>query len=201
MKIYIGPYSYAWYSQIHYNYMNKKYKHQWDQSNTPFERFLEKVEVSLDKLYAVTINKIIAKRQTQKIKVRIDDYDVWSMDNTLAQIISPMLKKLKEHKHGSAYVENEDVPQELQHPVTDDPDHDSLVEKRWDYVLNEMIWAFEQKARPEGWEGDYYDFEHDPTKMLGLKFTRNDREGQKNHQARMANGFRLFGKYYEALWD
>jgi len=28
-----------------------------------------------------------------------------------------------------------------------------------------------------------------------------DREGQERVQARITNGFRLFGKYYEALWD
>jgi hypothetical protein len=64
-----------------------------------------------------------------------------------------------------------------------------------------MIWAFEQKSRPDGWEADYYEFEHDPTKTLGLKYTKNDREGAKKHQERMSNGFRLFGKYLEALWD
>jgi len=179
MKVYIGPYSNTWYSQIHYNYMNKKYKHDWDQSNTLFERLLEKYESFLDKLYNVTINKIIVKRPHQKIKIRIDDYDIWSMDDTLALIILPMLKKLKEHKHGSAYIDNEDVPPELQHPVTDDPDHDSLIEKRWAYVLDEMIWAFDRKV-----ENDYlYDDQY------------------KDRQKRMNNGFRLFGKYYEALWD
>ena len=25
--------------------------------------------------------------------------------------------------------------------------------------------------------------------------------GMKRHQDRMSNGFRLFGKYYEGLWD
>ena len=201
MKVYIGPYSYAWYSQIHYNYMNKKYKHQWDQSNTAFERFLEKFESFLDKLYNATINKIIGKRQTQKIKVHIDDYDVWSMDDTLAQVISPMLKLLKEKKHGSAYVDNADVPEELQHPVTDDPDHDSLVEKRWDYVLNEMVWAFEQKARGD-WESGFYEFEDvADSPPFNLRFKKNDVDGYRAHQARMTNGFRLFGKYYEALWN
>ena len=29
----------------------------------------------------------------------------------------------------------------------------------------------------------------------------SDDEGIKAHQKRITNGFRLFGKYYEGLWD
>jgi hypothetical protein len=117
------------------------------------------------------------------------------MDDTLALIVDPMLKLLKEHKHGSAYVDNADVPEELHHPVTDDPDHDDTIHKRWDWVLNEMIWAFEQKARPGGWESDFYNISPDGN------YISSDHEGMQKHQNRMSNGFRLFGRYYEALWD
>ena len=179
MKVYIGPYRRRWYSHIHYDYMNKKYNHDWTDSTTTFEHLLEKYENLLEWIYNRTINKILDLFKEQKIKIRIDDYDLWSMDDTLAVIISPMLKKLKEQKHGSSYVDNEDVPPDLRHPVTDDPDHDSLIEKRWAYVIDEMIWAFDRKV-----ENDYlYD------------------ESYKEGQMRMSNGFRLFGKYYESLWD
>lgn len=203
MKVYIGPFRHRWISNIHTKYMNKKYGyHDWDNNHNAFERFLEKFEDVLQGVYNATINKILDKRKrSQKIKVRIDYYDIWGMDDTLAQIISPMLKLLKEKKHGSAYVDNADVPEELQHPVTDDPDHDSLVEKRWDYVLNEMVWAFEQKARND-WQSGFYEFEDvADSPPFNLRFKKNDVEGHRAHQARMTNGFRLFGKYYEALWD
>ena len=98
-----------------------------------------------------------------------------------------------------------DVPEELKStsapPKENEYDTDNNWHERWEWVLNEMIWAFEQKARDGGWEGDYYDFEDDPDGLFGLKMTRNDDEGRKAHQERMSNGFRLFGKYYEALWD
>ena len=29
--------------------------------------------------------------------------------------------------------------------------------KRWDWILDEMIWAFNQKCRDD-WEGDYYEY-------------------------------------------
>ena len=32
----------------------------------------------------------------RKVNIRIDNYDLWSMDHTLSLIILPMLKKLKE---------------------------------------------------------------------------------------------------------
>jgi hypothetical protein len=61
----------------------------------------------------------------QAVEVIIHDYDVWSMDSTLAHIIVPMLKKLKETQHG--------------HPS-------NLTEEEWDEKLDEMIWAFEQEV-------------------------------------------------------
>ena len=130
------------------------------------------------------------------------------MDNTLAPIILPMLKQLKETKHGSPWTDDEDVPEELRStsapPLENDYDTDDNHHKRWDWVLDEMIWAFEQKTRDD-WEGDYYKYEDDPTNTeglgLGLKLVWEDPEGSKAHQERMSNGFRLFGKYFEALWD
>ena len=41
-------------------------------------------------------------------------------------------------------------------------------------------------------------------KTYTMKHTGNrecDWDALKAHQKRNANGFRLFGKYYEALWD
>ena len=72
--------------------------------------------------------------------------------------------------------------------------------ERWDYIMDEMIWAFEQKCRDD-WESDYYEYEDDDTERYGLKLVREDREGSKAHHQRMINGFKLFGKYYESLWD
>ena len=37
--------------------------------------------------------------------VKIDEWDTWSMDSTLADIILPMLKQLRASKHGSGYVD------------------------------------------------------------------------------------------------
>lgn len=136
----------------------------------------------------------IDSKKKRKIKVRIDYYDTWSMDNTLAYIILPMLKQLRDTKHGAPYVDDEDVPENLR--ATFDPkesefDVDSNHFKRWDWVLEEMIYAFEMEL-DEDWDLEIY-------KNGGW----NDENIDKRNtiQSRISNGFRLFGKYYQALWD
>jgi len=148
-----------------------------------------------------------------KVSVHIDDFDTWSMDHTLAPIILPMLVQLQETKHGAPMVEMLDVPKELRatkkqlaaYGKTGDVDPHHF--ERWDWIMGEMIWAFEQKCKDD-WQGDYYEYREmgpeeskDPTSLFGLKLVWEDRDGAKAHQERMTNGFKLFGKYYENLWD
>ena len=82
------------------------------------------------------------------------------MDHTLACIILPMLKQLKSTTNSSPFVNNEDVPKEL--CITDEEflDYETGGETdnkwfvRWDYVLNEMIFAFEHLV-DEDWEEEF----------------------------------------------
>ena len=144
----------------------------------------------------------------QRIKIKIHKYDTWSMDHTLAHIVLPMLVQLKRTKHGSPNVDNADVPKELRMSKKDmaqfakDGSTDDKFFKRWDWILDEMIWAFNQKCR-DNWEDDYYgDYvEGQKNGSMAGSFEWIDHEGQKAHQERMTNGFKLFGKYYENLWD
>jgi len=124
--------------------------------------------------------------------VKIDKYDTWSMDHTLANIILPMLKQLKASKHGSGFVDMEDVPEHLRCITTESWDHQTVfdfyhehqiqegefdIHARWDWVMGEMIYAFEMKVRDTDWSAT------------------------KEECLRVENGFRLFGKYYQGLWD
>ena len=144
----------------------------------------------------------------QKTKIRIDRYDTWSMDSTLAPVILPMLVQLKATKHGAPNVDPKDVPKELR-PTAEwkkayegDGTTDPKYFDRWDWVLDEMIWAFEQKCRDD-WEDDYCGdyIEDQKNGPMAGSFEWIDHEGRAAHQDRMSNGFRLFGKYYENLWD
>jgi len=87
--------------------------------------------------------------------VKIDRWDTWSMDHTLSYIVLPMLKQLQSEKHGAPFVDDEDVPEELKStsapPKENEYDTDANHFKRWDYVLNEMIFAFEHKV-DDSWE-------------------------------------------------
>jgi hypothetical protein len=138
--------------------------------------------------------------------VKIDRYDTWNMDHTLAHIIVPMLKQLKATKQGSAQVDEEDVPEHLRPTEPAGPNNgytDNTVHERWEWVLAEMIWAFEQQLDDED-DAKFYDHSGvDNSASLNTQINQMkiDRAGLEAHQARKANGFRLFGKYYQGLWD
>ena len=140
--------------------------------------------------------------------VKIDPYDTWSMDHTLAHIIHPMLIQLQATKHGAPFTDDEDVPERLRStsapPKENEWDTDEFHFARWDWILSEMIWAFAQELRDDD-ESEFYDhsdsFEKGDDFNERLKNLKVDRTGLKTHQDRKANGFRLFGKYYSALWD
>ena len=211
MKIKIGNYPSRLTCDIHTRHMEKKHGWLYDSTEVPptrFENCLEVIEDRMQSVYNV-FNWIWFDRRKQKINVRIDRWDTWSMDHTLGPIILPMLVQLKRDNHGAPNVDQADVPKELRASKnqrvkfntngTTDPNHF----KRWDWIMDEMIWSFEQKCRDD-WEGDYYEYEDDVntfTATAGLKLVWEDREGQAAHQARMTNGFRLFGVYLESLWD
>ena len=208
MKVKIGGYPNRLICNIHSNHMNKKYDYlDWPDNQDYEDYVLEAIEDGIQKVYDV-FNWIWFDRRTQKIKVRIDPPDTWSMDHTLAPIILPMLVQLKETKHGAPMVDMKDVPKELRatkkqlDAYNKNGDSDPKFFERWDWVLDEMIWAFEQKCR-DNWEDDFYgDYTEDPKNgSMAGSFEWIDHDGMKAHQERMTNGFKLFGKYYENLWD
>ena len=202
MKINIGPYPNRAICNLHTNYMNKKYGYvDWPEYKQkglrvkaqPFaEAWREQAEDIIQSIYNFTIN-LFLDRRVQKIKIHIDRWDTWSMDHTLAYIVLPMLKQLKETKHGAPYVESADVPKELRMNVHQkvaykkDGTTDENFFKRWDWVLDEMIYAFDCKANKDD---------------VWMRFDiKTQREAIDAEQERISNGFRLFGKYYENLWD
>jgi hypothetical protein len=130
----------------------------------------------------------VHKKRKRKVEVKIHDYDTWNMDHTLAYIILPMLKKLKAEKHGSCPVDNEDVPEYL-HSVNSTDQEDGTVQARWEYVLDEMIWAFENIIQE-----NLNAYWNEETQEVDI-------ESWKTYSDRISNGTRLFGKYYMGLWD
>ena len=129
----------------------------------------------------------------RKESIHLHDYDTWNMDHTLALIALPMLKQLKETKHGVPYMDYEDMPEHLMYtPRQYDPravgdlfnnwdDFDDEFQRQvevWDWIMDEMIWSMEQVLEDS--------IEH---------------ELDTEHHDRVSNGLKLFGKYYRSLWD
>ena len=168
----------------------------------------------------------------REIDVVIHNYDTWNMDHTLAYIILPMLKQLKKTKHGAPNVDCSDVPMFLKPTLyqvakyNENGETDPNFFKRWDWVMDEMIFAFESFF--SDWEEKYHsgniDFKSKPLGPAQLRmFPREDgetedyelyemvrgpndtsefdKEGYTKEADRIQNGFRLFGKYYQSLWD
>ena len=211
-----------------------KYRNHWVSPYTIAEKLCFWREIDYDEPWVKGFNKIAGPvctgwqwfldRIHPRIEyVKIDPWDVWSFDHTLADIILPGLKKLREVKHGSPIVDEEDVPVHLQsagfkkakkrrpknqnnpdvHAL--DMDNDDTLHERWDWVLGEMIWAFEQKtvddADSKFFDHSEVDLTRKPWDPESYKKVKYDAEGHQAWQARKANGFRLFGRYYENLWD
>lgn len=127
-----------------------------------------------------------------KIKIKIEPHDTWAMDVTLSHIIVPMLIQLKQTKHGSPYVDDNDVPENLRStaagPKKDEWDIDEYHHARWDWVLGEMIWAMEQIRDEMKADSPLYDEPYDPHAI-------------REYDQRVRNGCLLFGKYFMCLWD
>lgn len=237
-----------WYTTQRFEnwYVKKRYKvdHYWD-VDYPVDGLDRAVEAGANFVQSwilYPINKI-ADAVWPKDKIVIEAFDTWSMDHTLAPIILPMLKQLKETKHGAPHVDDDDVPDELKStsapPLKPEEVQNGHTDenwfKRWEWTLDEMIFAFEHKVQDD-WEGqfstgeshhqfvpvdadgnelgeprDLFDRDRGDDKPEGLHAWKMvhgpnhtqiiDWDGRREFQARISNGFRLFGKYYENLWD
>lgn len=128
-------------------------------------------------------------KKKRKIEVRIDKYDTWSLDHTLAIIIHPALVQLKATNHGFFTVDPIDTPsiekgEDFEYGV------DSKSEARYNWVMDELIWTFDQLANHT-----------DDTFFYDEASKTYNHEASKEYHMRIDNGLRLFGKYYRGLWD
>jgi hypothetical protein len=145
------------------------YRDHWLSPYTILEKVFFWREIDYDEPIIVKLSDILLPFSTALQKfldfvhprvrhVKIDRWDTWSMDHTLSFIILPMLKQLKESKHGAPGVDDEDVPDQLKStsapPKENEYDVDGNHFGRWDYVLDEMIFAFEHLV-DDSWQDAY----------------------------------------------
>ena len=151
----------------------------------------------------------IQEKKKRKIEIRIDRYDTWGMDHTLSMLIVPMLKQLKDSKHGYPLADVEDAPHIGKGDIDLNDASDSLADARWNWIISEMIWTHEQIIDEDSDKNYYepYGPEDKPeeTSFMSieecLKICKFNREKFDAYEDRMKNGLRLFGKYYRSLWD
>jgi hypothetical protein len=141
------------------------------------------------------------------------------MDHTLSLIIHPMLVQLKNTKHGAPFTDDEDVPEHLRstnaEPKKEEWDTDNLFFDRWNWILDEMIWAFDQAANddpdapafPESRMSIVKKMDQEGFTDMLVRPEGEEAEWEKYradslvHENRKQNAYKLFGKYYRSLWD
>ena len=204
-----------------------KYRYHWVSPYMICEKICFWRDIDYDEPWVETVNKVLEPVCTAWMKfldvvhpkidyVKIDKWDTWSMDSTLTPIILPMLKQLKQSKHGAPFVDDEDVPEDLRSTSAPAKEHDWDTDdnhfKRWDWVMDQMIWSFEELNKDD-WETQFFSGESDIqwekeeesgySKMVrGPNDTHKwDKDGYMKHNKRIQVGLVLFGKYFRNLWD
>jgi len=118
-----------------------------------------------------------SKKDEPRIEeIEIHDYDIWNMDQTLAMIILPMLRMLKDNCH--SYPSNFAEPDWGENdgvPINYGGNGGGL--KKWHETLDKMIVGFE---------------------LLNLDDWPTHRAGDSTV---VQEATELFGRYYQNLWD
>lgn len=204
-----------------------KYRNHWLSPYTIAEKLCFWREIDYDEPWVQKFNKVmnpvmhgvlyVLDKVHPKINyVKIDYYDTWSMDSTLSPIILPMLKQLKATKHGCPWTKHEDGPWYYRFQTNPDEhnysEEGSYNHERWNWIMDEMIWTFEQLNK-ENYDDHYWhdrgeidwdNREPDEHGLIPIRWKRDsivDWDGMKKHNEAIDNGLKLFGKYYRALWD
>ena len=125
--------------------------------------------------------KIGPYRKNRAFNIHIDDYDVWSLDHTLAYIIHPALIRLKETKHSypelweDGMVKHHNWTRQLHFDFIDEEVETKYLVDKWDSIMDKMIYSFGKLAEDD---------------LSVLDFDDNIQEGLD-----------LFAKHYTSLWD
>lgn len=147
----------------------------------------------------------------QRVTRGWDDRVPWSVDWWMNGIMPDILKKLKKDKHGipmsvfptgSEYTDEHGNPNEAAHEIAS---------KLWDEILDKIIAGFEanQRMKDHLYEeelGPYPMYRpdgvsRDAWKKIEDDHFRKSQELAKRDEAIFNEGIKLFGEYYNDLWD
>jgi hypothetical protein len=118
------------------------------------------------------------------VSIKVDPWDSWNADTTIAMLAVPVIKQLKKTTHGYHIVDPKDssIPFDPSTKHEHMENMDAHSELRWNEVLDEIIWALEAVLDDDDW------------------YSMNKVE-QDNYLKRRDKGLLLFGKYFTNLWD
>ena len=128
--------------------------------------------------------KIGPHRKNRVFNIHIDDFDVWSLDYTLACIIHPALVRLKETKHGypelweDGMVTHHNWDRQLHFDFIDEDVETKYLMDKWDTIMDKMIYSFGQIVED---------------KLFDITDQKQLDEIQE--------GIDLFAEHYTSLWD
>jgi hypothetical protein len=151
----------------------------------------------------------IGRYPNQIRRIKIHEWDCWSVDWTLAQIIEPMIKRIMADKRGIPGCMFEDKNIEY----TDE--EFAKAEHRWNEILEKIRWAMyeighSEPNQPErkrsnigSRRGDWAKF----IQKLKTPISKEEKadldefsEKSKAYNNRIQEGCELFGKYFQNLW-
>jgi hypothetical protein len=139
------------------------------------------------------------RKSTQNSFVKIDYYDTWNVDGTIASIVAPLLKTFINEK-------DESYPGQFENY------------EQWEEVMKKMLWSFEQLNAD--WESQFYEV---TKSKISFNVIRDDKPGSgyqifnrmnfdgditrwaprasEEHRKRIQDGLDLFAKHYFSLWN
>lgn len=117
------------------------------------------------------------RKLDKPISIKFDDMDFWNLDITISEILLPIMKEYKSRHNGAPIVERGDISDRDYDSVDDESEHGYSI-KRYNLVLDEIIFAFEFIK-----SGGMMEFEMD------------------KEQDRAEKGLELFTKYFTSFWS
>jgi len=217
MKVYLGKYGTYWsnwyltgkiYKLIYRNKFDFLSDDEYD-AKIKIEKYLDKI---IPEWFWKFVNFFTNRRYTY---IKIDDYDIWSLDHTLSMIILESLRKFKQ-----SYIDSE--VKGIPGPFLTDPEYENQMcfdfyqsayneqsdIDNWIRTLDKMIYSFDSIVN----DGKSKFFDHSECtdlheNMSGDEFTDSinkikvDKIGLEIHYQKVDEGLLLFSKYFKNLWD
>lgn len=173
-----------------------KYDEEYNQTKA-YDKYVDGLGKLLADTPLDTVCEWIHSKRKKTVKIKTDPWDHWNAGITMAMLCLPILKDLRENRNGIPWTEHADGPWYYRFLRYEDEyawdERGSYCDKRWRWIMDEIIWSLEQIASDRDWEDVYF--------KLDDELREWDKEGHLKHQEKINNGLRLLGKYWERMWD